>query len=212
MSSLHLTVSGITDCYNSRSGQKQKSPTTNSAPYRRYLKTRDRQCRYNLKLRRVRETTVTVEKQYYIVLRVCVLMFVCVCVGGGAREIACVCARVTLLIQHETRRRVVIPGLSGSTTFFDIISNFTIFGKKLLNTKCVFWFSLQLSFETFFILGQIQRDNVINVKTPACKVPVIVIGLYWNLTLLDKFSKQSSNINIHQNTSSGSRVVRYGRT
>jgi hypothetical protein len=44
-----------------------------------------------------------------------------------------------------------------------------IFGKKLLNTKCVFWFSLQLLFETFLILRIIQRDIVINVNTSLCE-------------------------------------------
>jgi len=41
--------------------------------------------------------------------------------------------------------------------------NGTIFGEKLLNTKCVFWFSLQLLSETFLILRGIQRC-VINAR------------------------------------------------
>ena len=43
--------------------------------------------------------------------------------------------------------------------------NGTIFGgkKKLLNTKCVFWFSVQLLSETFVILRRIQRDVIKNV-------------------------------------------------
>ena len=41
--------------------------------------------------------------------------------------------------------------------------NGMIFGKKVPNTKCVFWFSLQLLSETFHILRRIQRDIVINV-------------------------------------------------
>ena len=36
------------------------------------------------------------------------------------------------------------------------------FGKKLLNTKWVFWFSLQLLSETFLILRRIERDMIIN--------------------------------------------------
>ena len=42
--------------------------------------------------------------------------------------------------------------------------NCTIFGKeKLLNTKCVFWFSLQLLCETFLILRRTERDMIKNV-------------------------------------------------
>jgi hypothetical protein len=69
-------------------------------------------------------------------VRMCVYAYVCVCV--------CVCVgrgRVVLSIQYAKRRRhIVICSLSGSTTFCHII-NGTIFGKKLLNTKCVLIFS-----------------------------------------------------------------------
>jgi hypothetical protein len=36
--------------------------------------------------------------------------------------------------------------------------------KKLLNIKCVFWFSIQVLFETFLFLKRIQRDIVIKWK------------------------------------------------
>ena len=39
----------------------------------------------------------------------------------------------------------------------------TIFGEKLLNTKCVFYFSLQLLSETLPIIERIQRDIIANV-------------------------------------------------
>ena len=42
--------------------------------------------------------------------------------------------------------------------------------------KNVTWFSLQLLSETFLIVGIIQRDIVINVKTSSCKVPVTLVG------------------------------------
>jgi hypothetical protein len=50
------------------------------------------------------------------------------------------CVSLALVIQHRMRmRRFVICGLSGSTTFFHIISDTEPFSKKgLLNTKCVF--------------------------------------------------------------------------
>ena len=62
----------------------------------------------------------------------------------------------------------------------------TIFGKKLLNRKCVFWCSLQLLFETFLTVRLIQRDIVINVKTNSCEVPVTLVGFKWKLDFFKK--------------------------
>jgi len=60
------------------------------------------------------------------------------------------CGSVVLVIQNTKRKHhIVICGLSGSTIFFHIISlNSTMCGKILMNSKCVFWFSLQLLSET----------------------------------------------------------------
>jgi len=52
--------------------------------------------------------------------------------------------------------------------------NGAIFGKILLNTKCVFWFSLQPSSETFLILRRIQRD-IVNVQRSSCKVTALLV-------------------------------------
>jgi hypothetical protein len=41
--------------------------------------------------------------------------------------------------------------------------------KKLLNTKCVFWISLQHLSQTFFILRRIKRDMIINGYWSSCK-------------------------------------------
>ena len=51
--------------------------------------------------------------------------------------------------------------------------NGTIIGKKLLNIKCVFWFSLQLLSETFLIPRRTEWDVTKNIYWPSCKVPVI---------------------------------------
>jgi len=45
------------------------------------------------------------------------------------------------------------------------LKNGTIFGKEtLLNTKCVFWFSLLQLSEAFLILRRIERDMMKNVQ------------------------------------------------
>ena len=51
----------------------------------------------------------------------CMLLRACVC-GGGAVLLASACARVALLMQHATRMHLIVCGLSGSITFFEIIS------------------------------------------------------------------------------------------
>ena len=49
-----------------------------------------------------------------------------------------------------------------------------VFEKMLLNTKYVFWFSVQLLSETFLILRRNERDVMKNVFRSACKVPDIL--------------------------------------
>ena len=55
---------------------------------------------------------------------------------------------------------IVTCGLSGSTIFFSTLSHkgHDFRGKKLLNIKRVFWFTLQLLLETFPILRWIRWD------------------------------------------------------
>jgi hypothetical protein len=139
-----------------------------------WISEQDRQCTYDVTLRRVRVTTVTVE-QYYL------FHGASACVGMPGRVDVCMSmrARVALYIQHVTRvRHTVLSFVAPVAPPYILIYlvNNTIFEKKLLNIKCVFSFSLQLLFETFLILRRIQRDIVINVKTSSCKVPDILVG------------------------------------
>jgi hypothetical protein len=88
------------------------------------------------------------------------------------RERACVCARVTIVIQHETHMSRIVCGLSHSTKFFDIILQKHDFPEKVTKQKtCVFYL-----FETFRTLRRIHRDIVIHMKTSSCKVAVIIMG------------------------------------
>jgi hypothetical protein len=67
--------------------------------------------------------------------------------------------------------------------------NGTIFEKKLLNTKCVFWFSLQLLYETFFILRRNEWDTIKNVYWSSCKVPLFLSDFNETWILSTEFRK-----------------------
>ena len=64
-----------------------------------------------------------------------------------------------------------------------------IFKKSLLNTKCVFWFSLQRFPETFLILRWTEQNVIANVHRSSYKVPIIIARYQWNLNFLYRFSK-----------------------
>jgi len=92
-----------------------------------------------------------------------------------------------------------------------------IFGKKLLNTKCVFWFSLRFC-HTFLILRRILRNK--NKMHAAPHVAPLMFPLTYNsrhschvlikLQLLLQIFEKYSNVKFHENPSSGSRVVPCG--
>ena len=89
--------------------------------------------------------------------------------------------------------------------FRHYLINGAIFGKKLLNIKCVFWFSLQLLSQTLLIIGRIQRDIVVNVHNSSWKITVIFVKLkFWQI-----FQKKKSFINIkfYKSQFSGRKVV-----
>jgi hypothetical protein len=133
--------------------------------------------------RRVHETIVTVDKQQIWHFSVCVWGWG----GGDAWAIACGCgctgAYVCLRAWGLTNMTCSAPPYRDLRPlwlhhiFLHYHINGAIFGKTLLDIKCVFRFSLQLLFETFLILRRIQRDIVINVETSSCKVRVILVGL-----------------------------------
>ena len=107
---------------------------------------------------------------------------------------------------------IVICDLPGPTIFFHIISQTALFSKtKLLNIICVFWFSLQLLSETFLILRRIWRDIILHIRWSSCTVPLLLSEFNEKLIFSITFEKYS-NIKFHENPSSGSRLVPWGRT
>jgi len=119
---------------------------------------------------------------------------VCVCVCGGPSYPAC----------NTQALYFIVCGING-----------TIFGRKLLNnTKCMFWFSLQLLSETFVILRRIKWDMLTNVH--------MCIGLHVKyryccqilvkLEFSRRFRKIPTCQNFEEISFSGSRVVPYGWT
>jgi hypothetical protein len=89
------------------------------------------------------------------------------------------CVSVALGTQHAIRMRhiAICPLPPLYNLFPHYLRNDTIFEKKLLKIKCVFWFSLQLLSETFLILRRTGRDMIKNLYRSSCEVPVVVVIL-----------------------------------
>jgi len=122
----------------------------------------DRQCMCKVTLRRVRRAIVTVEKQW-------VLSNLCVCIYS-LRYAACNAACTML-----------------SAQFYNI----RFWEKKLFDIKCVFWASLQLLSETFFILRRNEPDMIKNVCWYSFEVPFGLVRFSWNSDSFGIFSKNT---------------------
>ena len=106
------------------------------------------------------------------------------------------CALMQPLLQWKSNKYYIfrvcvccvrIPACNVHATYFHLrpvrflnyfphyLINGTMFLKKLLNIKCVFWFSLQLLPETFLILRRNERDMMKNVHWSSCEVHFILV-------------------------------------
>ena len=152
---------------------------------RRY--TQDRQCTYNVTLRRNSCNHS--------------------CRGKAISIIYSECVFVALVIQLAKRMRRIIltsvacPALPHFCTLSHKWHDFR--GKKLFNIKCVcvdFHYNIHLKDFSF-------SEEFIDILS---QIPVIFVRFSWNYDFLYTFSKIFSNTKFHENPSIGSRVVTFG--
>ena len=91
--------------------------------------------------------------------------------------------------------------------------NVTIFEEKLLNIKCVFWFSLQLLSETFLIARGTERDMIkytyIYIHIVLHKYCLFLLD-FNELDFYRQIFEKYSNIKFHENPSIDIRFVSCG--
>ena len=112
-------------------------------------------------MRSIRATIVAVEKQWVLPI---ISASVCVCV--------CVCVLCYPACNAHA------PYYLWPVPLYNIFPHYlsTIFEETLLNTKCVFWFSLQLLFETFLSLRRTEKDMIKNVYRSSHKEPQLFLS------------------------------------
>jgi len=116
----------------------------------------------------------------------CVCVRVCVCLCVRVRVYSClICPACKSLAKYY-----ILCGLSESATFFPhYLTNGTIFMIKILNIKCVFWFSVQL----FFSKISHSKDKCAGyyhkctVHRSSCTVPLFLMIVFFFTNLMHKF-------------------------
>jgi hypothetical protein len=134
----------------------------------------DRQCTYNVTLMRVLVTIVAMENTIIITYSEFVLRL---------RYPACK-AHAPCCHLWPARLCNIFP---------HYLINCTVFGrkKKILNTKCVFWFSLRHLLKTFLIIRRNERDVIkIMYISVRVKVPVILVRFQRHLNFDEIFLKK----------------------
>jgi len=94
------------------------------------------------------------------------------------------CVSVALGIQHAMRLcRIIFSSVAcRDVQYIPTLSHKRHdFRKEFLNTKCVFWFCLQLLSETFLILRRIQWQMIKNLHRSSYKLCVILVEtwIFW---------------------------------
>jgi hypothetical protein len=124
------------------------------------------------------------------------------------------CVFVDLGSMNVMRLRHIVTLTCPSLQYFSTLSHKrhdSFFKKRVLNIKCVFWFSVYF-FLIFLIIHRTERDIVKSVDCSLCKVAVILVRFWWNLKCDDKTVEKYSHIKCHRNLSSESGVVPCGQT
>ena len=83
----------------------------------------------------------------------------------------------SLGLQHVMRVVMLPCSAHFYYMFLHCLLNGTILEIRLLNTKCVFRFSLQLFSNNFFIPRRNEREMIKNAYRSSCKVPAILVRL-----------------------------------
>jgi hypothetical protein len=122
---------------------------------------------------------------------------------------------VVLVIQHAKRMRCIILSSAACLTL-PYVSTLpykrTDCREKVTEHKaCVLIFSSNFS-ETFLILRRLERYIIIHAQKSSCKIPVHSCQILIKLNFSRQIFEKSSNITLHENPSTRSRVVPYGRT
>ena len=124
--------------------------------YRKVIKwtKRDRQCTYNVKFKHVR--ALLLPRKTISIIYFCVCVRACVRVPGRVGLGVCMRVSACSLVYPscDIMWRHLWP-LSLHHIFLHYLVKGAVFGKTLLNIKCVFWFSIQLLFKTLLILRRI---------------------------------------------------------
>ena len=148
--------------------------------------TQGMQCMYNATLRRVRATTLVVEKQWVLhSLRVCICSLRCPACNAHAPYCHLWPVRLYYIFSTLSHKGGNVRKKNNSWT-----------------SKCVFWFDFNVSFYKELMMMMIKNLLVFTQSTRySCQI-LMKYG----------FSRQYSNIKFHRNPSTGSPVVPYGRT
>jgi len=151
-----------------------------------YMKNKqDRQCAHNVTFRRLRATTVAVEKQYYYIL------WVCVC---SLRYPSC----------NARDTSVACPAVKYFSTFYHKWDDFR--ENIIEHKKCVLIFSTNLPEKMCYSKIHMTKMYIgIHVKYP------LFISDFNEILMLSTYFRKLSKYSVHENLSNGSQVVPRGR-
>jgi hypothetical protein len=116
-------------------------------------------------------------------------MFMQLLLQWKSNEYYTTCLRICSLRQPACKAHAPYCHLC-PTPLYGIFPHYLfIYSTILLSINYMFRVSLQLLSEPCLILRRTERDIINNVKCSSCKMPFILVRFSWNLSFLDRFSK-----------------------